>query len=301
MKSMFHFQKPNKKSPSWKRGLALVSGTMLALTLVSALSTMAHNSAWANSSNDCTIYREVFPILNTGGTTPKDIVFIQKWYGEQHGSAIVDAASQDPQRSDNGLAPEMQPVDSNPVGNLVPNTGGAFYSPSAVAGIYIFTDEFSADVSTLRRVRFDSRNNGCSTFVQQNSTSCQKVYYDSPTNSQLSFDPAAQSAMHVALRIGTTWYIAEQVLEQSAYNPATTPGGDPKDPIWQTHTFDFAGKTFLIANSYDEAPGGECESTVPNCLPRGNGPSGQTLPLSGTVNGIGIWIEKNQPAPRLPK
>jgi hypothetical protein len=215
------------------------------------------------------IYREVFPNqldLTGTGDLRKNEVYEQGWYGEQHGSHITgDPQDQDLLILDGNPSPnEFDPVNSSPQGpGAGTSTGGAYYSRAGRAGIFIFTSEFSLASASLRRVRWEARNSTC---ADNNPAGC-------------NVQELAHSDMHLALRIGDTWYISD--IGMNVYSPSD----------WVQFEFDLDGLTFETHSRYQA---GECQPTDFNCLPRRDNPPNPGNPLpDGTVDAFGLYIEKN--------
>jgi hypothetical protein len=215
------------------------------------------------------IYREVFPnqLDPSGpGDLRKNEVYDQGWYGEQHGSHITgDPQDQDLLILDGNPSPnELTPLHSEPQGpGAGTSTGGAYYSRAGRWGIFIFTSEFSFPSATLRRVTWEARNSTC---AENNPAGCD-------------LQELEDSDMHLALRIGDTWYVSD--MGMNVYSPDE----------WVQFEFDLDGLTFETHSRYQA---GECQPTDFNCLPRRDNPAnpGNALP-EGTVDAFGLYVEKN--------
>lgn len=213
---------------------------------------------------DTVIYREIFP--NDNSSNAADIARSQGWFANQHGNPYAPAGNTEAQVSTLSGAPGMAtPVGSNPVGPTA-DTGFLFYSPSARAGIYLYTTEIGGvSADALQTVSWESRN---STFYDAN---WQNLTGDAR-------DKVTDSFMHLAIRINGEWYVSD------AAN-AHTLGSS----TWQSQSIGVRSTLWTRFDDYNMG-----ESGLPRNL---TGAEDLNLLLpSGTVDAIGLWINKNQPS-----
>jgi hypothetical protein len=208
------------------------------------------------------VYREIFP--NDSGGTQAQISVTQGWYGDQHGQQpLTNSSGQVSTGSGNG---NPAPVASNPVGPIA-DTGFFFWSPASRAGIYLYTFEIpSLSSAALRQVSWDSRNNTAYAPLTQ------------PGLTQAQIDAIIDSYMHLAINVDGNWFISDLGVPHTTGNS-----------VWESHVLDVTTLTFGL---FDDHNSGESSTSLPRNL---DGSSGLALP-AGTVQAIGLWMNKNQPA-----
>jgi hypothetical protein len=239
----------------------------IALLAILVLGSVAATGAASGEAS--VIYREVFPnqLDPTGsGDLRKNEVYDQGRYGEQHGSHITgDPRDQDLLILDGNPSPnELHPINSDPQGpGAGTSTGGAYYSRAGRAGIYIFTSEFSFPAAFLHAVRWEARNSTC---AENNPACCTPERLD-------------DTDMHLALRMGDTWYASE--MGMNVYSPNE----------WVQFEFALDGLAFETHSRYEP---GECQPADFNCLPRRDNPPNPGNPLpAGTIDAFGLYVGKN--------
>ncbi len=224
--------------------------------------------AEAAQADSNVLYREVFPTdLQTPGTpaplSRKERVFENGWFGEQHGSLVIDADSQDLQISESpGVTPELPPVGNTPVGNTL--SSFAFYSPSNRAGIYMGTFEYTMPVANLEWIEWASRS----------SAGARGPNDDTGDGA----GTTTESDQHIWLLVDGAMFVSQE-------------GTFLEDPDnWNTITVD---PTTQLYNRYDVLNDGEPVGALPRFSGDGDDTGFAFNELGTTLEGFGIWVKKN--------
>jgi hypothetical protein len=213
-------------------------------------------------SHGSVIYREIFP---SGSSSNALEQFEEEgWFGGNTGDPFGSNLVGGEGAIGGGapFAPEMAPVNSNPVGAFPPTSYGFFSSQNA-ADAWMYTTEYTFDSSILMSVHWDSRNNKNSTNTTVPDAS------GPPSRDQGSIEA---EAMRLAFQILDLWYVSEQFFLHQGDNQT-----------WSTNNADIASLTFT---RFDNGSGGSILPGIGDATA-----TGLTLP-AGTVTAFGINVDR---------
>lgn len=210
------------------------------------------------------LYREIFPNRPTSSTASQEQQLNNEgWYGGNSGDPFQQGPTGGEGAISNGgtpLASELTPVNSSPIGPIVPATSFAFWSKEGVSNNFLYTTEYVLPSTALQRVEWNSRNTS-------NSVTVTTAAGQGGIN---------ETDTHIAVRIGNVWYVSDQGFLQS---------GDATS--WRFNGVDIAPLTWGLFDNFGVIP--DLTKMPSRSATQGSGIA--DLP-GGTVTAFGLWWER---------